>query len=105
MKALKFLNGMSGVVYCPKCKVLYYNKKECNCDVSSTEGESKYPALTKYALGNDAQDTKSEPRCRCGHKESEHIGLLCNYQFTGYGGGKRCSCEKFQEDTKEVTKK
>lgn len=50
-------------------------------------------------LGRSIQDSKADPRCNCGHKRSEHVRLVmgrCNHRFTGYGGGKRCNCEGFQ---------
>ncbi|KKL58053.1 hypothetical protein LCGC14_2229290 [marine sediment metagenome] len=66
MKALKFVEGMSGVTYCKKCKVLYYDKKECNCDVKSTTNETvDVTNMEWYKKGKkiaDAEDTTNESK-------------------------------------------
>ncbi len=37
MKTTAFIGMKFGLTYCPKCKVVYYNKPECDCDLLPEE--------------------------------------------------------------------
>ena len=32
MKTIEFVGLKFGISYCPKCRVLYYQKEHCDCD-------------------------------------------------------------------------
>lgn len=32
MKTIKLSLALKGLCYCPKCKTVYYCKKDCDCD-------------------------------------------------------------------------
>lgn len=52
MRTIQLVGMKYGLYYCPECRVVYYNREECDCDLLPEEKEffnKNFPEENNYA--------------------------------------------------------